>query len=259
MQPVTKIRVLIVDDEALARERIRSLLNSIAGIEIVGECSDGVQAVDAIHTLNPDLVFLDVQMPEMDGFAVVSAVGVASMPTVIFVTAYDDYAIKAFEIHALDYLLKPFDRERFTSALERAQSQIRQERSSALSHRLLTLLDDITPERKPLERIVIKSGGRVFFLKSDEIDWVEAAGNYVKLHTSAQAHLLRETMNSIEAQLDRNRFARIHRSFIVNIERIRELNPLFHGDYSVKLEDGTELTLSRTYRSRLQETLGHQF
>lgn len=252
----TKIRVLIVDDEALARERIRSLLQGALEIEIVGECSSGFQAVTEIERLNPDLIFLDVQMPELDGFEVIAQLGAASMPTVIFVTAYDSYALKAFEVHALDYLLKPFDRERFEAALERACVQIRNERSNKLSQKLLALLDDIRPENKPIDRLVIKSGGRIFFLKSDEIDWIEAAGNYVKLHTGSGSHLLRDTMNRIEAQLDGNRFVRIHRSVIVNIERIKELHPLFHGDYSVRLEGGTELTMSRTYRDRLQEVLG---
>lgn len=256
MQTDNKIRVLIVDDEALARERIRSLVQNFSDIDIVAECSSGLHAVTSIEQLNPDLVFLDVQMPELDGFGVVSRIGAAAMPTVIFVTAYDSYALRAFEVHALDYLLKPFDRERFEAALERARIQIRNERSNKLNQKLLALLNDINPDNRPTERLVIKSGGRIFFLRSDEIDWIEAAGNYVKLHTNSQSHLLRDTMNGIEAQLDHNRFVRIHRSIIVNIERIKELHPLFHGDYSVRLQNGTELTMSRTYRDRLQEILG---
>lgn len=251
-----KFRILIVDDEALARDRIRALLEHRNDVELIGECASGYEAVEAIQRLNPDLVYLDVQMPELDGFEVLARLGTASLPTVIFVTAFDTYALKAFEVHALDYLLKPFDRERFETSLERAILQTRNQRNNTLNQRFLALLDDIRSENRHLERFVIKTGGRIYFLKSDEIDWIEAAGNYVRLHSGSQSHLLRETMNGIEAQLDRSRFVRIHRSVIVNIECIKDLLPLFHGDYSVRLQDGTELTLSRTYRDRLQSILG---
>ncbi len=252
------VKILIVDDEPLARERIRALVSDHRDIEIIGECSTGVEAVSSIKRLEPDLVFLDVQMPDLDGFDVIESVGAAEMPTVIFVTAYDKYALRAFEVNALDYLLKPFDRERFDAAIARGRAQIQQKKSGALNERLLALIADIRAEPTRIERLVIKSGGRVFFIKTDEIDWIEAAGNYVRLHTATGEHLHRETMSNLEARLDPRKFMRIHRSMIVNCERIKELHPLFHGEYAVTLSDGTRLTLSRSYRDRLQELLGKQ-
>ncbi|MEW6210401.1 MAG: LytTR family DNA-binding domain-containing protein [Acidobacteriota bacterium] len=252
------IKILIVDDEPLARERIRALLSSHPDVEIVGECATGIEAIEAILRLGPDLVFLDVQMPDLDGLGVIEQVGVTDMPTVIFVTAYDTYALRAFDVNALDYLLKPFDRERFETALSRARAQIRQKKSGALNQKLLALIADIRTEPARIDRLVIKSGGRVFFIRTDEIDWIEAAGNYVRLHTATGEHLHRETMSNLEARLDPKKFMRIHRSVIVNCERIKELHPLFHGEYEVTLEDGTRLTLSRSYRDRLQEFLGKQ-
>ena len=249
------IRVLIADDEPLARERIRTLVEGEPDIEIISECSNGLESVSAIEALKPDLVFLDVQMPEMSGFEVLETIGVTYSPVVIFVTAYDQYALKAFEVHALDYLLKPFDRERFEKALGRAKTQIEHERGGDLSQRLLALLKDIKPAQKYTERLVIKSSGRVFFLRVDEIDWIESAGNYLRLHVGSEDHLLRDTMNSIETKLDPEKFYRIHRSTIVNVERIKELQPWFRGDYMVILRDGTQLTLSRTYRDKLQGVL----
>ncbi len=254
-----RIRALIVDDEPLARERIRTLLTGEPEIEVVGECGDGHKAVAAIRRHAPDLLFLDVQMPELDGFGVLQELGAQPLPVVVFVTAYDKYALRAFEVHALDYLLKPFDRERFYKTLTRARAQIRQEKSGEVSERILALLADLKGAPKHLERLVIKSGGRVFFLRTEEIDWIEAAGNYVRLHTGGEEHLLRETMSKLEAQLDPGKFLRIHRSTIVNLERIQELQPAFHGDYVVLLRDGTRLTLSRSYRDKLQEVLGKSF
>jgi len=250
------IRTLIVDDEPLCRERLRTLLADDPDFTIVGECGDGAEAVATLRETPCDLVFLDVQMPVMDGLEVVEAIGPERMPTVIFVTAYDRYALRAFEVQALDYLLKPFDRERFEKALGRAKAHVQRDQSAEASRQLLALLGDTRPGRKHLERLVIKSGGRIFFLKMEEIDWIEAAGNYLRLHVGSETHLLRETMNALEGRIDPERFLRIHRSTIVNIERIREIQPLFHGDYVVLLRDGTELTLSRTYRQRLQEVLG---
>ncbi|HKB41991.1 MAG TPA: LytTR family DNA-binding domain-containing protein [Gemmataceae bacterium] len=250
------IRTLIVDDEPLCRERLRTLLADDPDFTIVGECGDGAEAVATLRETPCDLVFLDVQMPVMDGLEVVEAIGPERMPTVIFVTAYDRYALRAFEVQALDYLLKPFDRERFEKALGRAKAHVQRDQSAEASRQLLALLGDTRPGRKHLERLVIKSGGRIFFLKMEEIDWIEAAGNYLRLHVGTETHLLRETMNALEGRIDPERFLRIHRSTIVNIERIREIQPLFHGDYVVLLRDGTELTLSRTYRQRLQEVLG---
>ena len=249
-------RVLIVDDEPLARERLRSLLSSRPGMEIAGECPDGASAVTVIQKLRPDLVFLDVQMPGGSGFEVIEAIGPSRMPLVVFVTAYDRYALRAFDVHAIDYLLKPFDRERFEQALARAQQQLERRSNGELERRLLELVQDLKTPQQRVERFVIKSGGRVFFVRADEIDWIEAAGNYAKLHVGAEAHLFRETMNTIESQLDPDLFFRIHRSHIVNIERVKELQPWFNGEYVVFLKSGARLTLSRGYREKLQERIG---
>jgi two-component system LytT family response regulator len=242
------IRVLIVDDEPLARERLRTLLVDSADIEIIGECADGRSAVKSIRELKPDLVFLDVQMPEIDGFGVLHAIGAEHMPATIFVTAHDQYALKAFDVSAVDYLLKPFDRARFRKALLRAKTQV------ALPGRFLTLLQNAQPAH--LERLVIKSAGHVLFLKTDEVDWIEAAGNYVRLHAARESHMLRETLTSLETRLDPRKFVRVHRSTVVNLERIKELHPLFHGDHVVILRDGSRLTLSRSYRENLERVLG---
>lgn len=253
------IKTLIVDDEPLGRERLRTLLEGDRDIVVIGECSDGAEAVITLSETECDLVFLDVQMPTMTGLEVVEAIGPDRMPTVIFVTAYDRYALRAFEVHALDYLLKPFDRERLGKALERAKSHIRKDKTAEANQQLLALLEEVKPGRKALDRLVIKEGGRVFFLKMEEIDWIEAASNYVRLHVGVETHLVRETMNALESRLDASQFLRIHRSTIVNIERVQEFQPLFHGDYAVILKDGTQLTMSRTYRQRLPELFGDTF
>jgi len=257
-----KIRVAIVDDEELARERMRNLLSEHNDIEVVAECADGAEALRAIDDKNPDLVFLDVQMPDVSGFEVVEALerGDAESPTnggrapaIVFVTAHDDHALKAFEIHALDFLLKPFDEARFEKTLSRARRHVRQSRDT-VDARLLALLEDLRTERRGTrhsDRLIVKSGGRVFFLRTEEIDWVEAAGNYVRLHARSESHLLRESMKNMEARLDPNTFVRIHRSAIVNIDRVKELEPWFHGEYIVIMRDGTRLTASRVYSDRL--------
>ena len=247
------IRTLIIDDEPLARERIKRFLASERDIEPLGECADGREAVAAINMLKPDLVFLDIQIPELDGFGVLKAVGVEQMPAVIFVTAYDRYALRAFDVNALDYLLKPYNRERFRKALERARAQLSNGAKGELNDRLLSLLEYLKTEPKHLERLMIKSSGRVFFLRTEEIDWIEAEGNYLRLHAGRDRHLLRETMNRLASKLDPDKFLRIHRSTLVNIERIKELQPLFSGDYVVILRDGKQLTLSRSYRDKLLE------
>jgi two-component system, LytTR family, response regulator len=256
---VTKIRTLVVDDEPMARERILSLLQQEGDVEVIGQCSDGVQAVSAIQQQSPDLVFLDVQMPGCDGFGVIQNIGADRMPTVVFVTAYDEYALRAFEVHALDYLLKPFGKDRFQETLKHARESLERRRAGDLGRRLLALVHDLKPEQQRLDRLVVKSGGRVFFLRTEEIDWIEAAGNYVRLHLGEESHLFRETMNGMEARLDTRRFVRIHRSRIVNTERIKELQPWFNGEYVVILRNGTRLTLSRGYREKLQEQLGKAF
>jgi two-component system LytT family response regulator len=251
-----RIRVVIADDEPLARERLRSLLAAHTGVDLVAECSDGLQAILAIEEHSPDLAFLDVQMPGATGFDVISAVGADRMPAVVFVTAYDKYALRAFDVHALDYLLKPFDRERFEQALRRAQDHLRHGTNGDLERRLIELMQDLRPSDPRVERFVVKAGGRVFFVRASEIDWIEAAGNYVKLHVGTETHLFRETMNALEHRLDPQAFFRIHRSHIVNIERIKELQPWFNGEYVVILHNGVRLTLSRTYRDKLQEQIG---
>ena len=253
-----KIRVLIVDDEPLARERLRKLLDKEPEVELLGECSDGAAAVEAIRKQSPDVVFLDVQMPELDGFGVLAQIGGEQMPAVIFSTAHDRFALKAFEVHAVDYLLKPFDKDRFQTALRRAIDQVRRRQTGDLNQRLTALLADVRPDAKAkhLERIAVKSSGRVIFVKVDDIDWIEAADNYVSLHLGAEEHLHRETMATLEAQLPPEKFMRISRSSIVNMDRIKELQPLFHGEYAVILRNGAKLTLSRSYRDKLDSLMG---
>ena len=251
-----KIRVLIVDDEPIARQGICALLGADPEVEIVGQAGDGRAAVQAIRTLEPDIVFLDVQMPELDGFDVVDAVGTDAVGAFVFVTAYDEYALRAFDVNAVDYLLKPFDRERFRAALDRAKKALRSRDSGELQERvdaLLRMLEQPAPaiERKPVQRIVVKDAGRVMFVRPAEIDWIDAAGNYVQLHTGKDKHLLRETMAGIEARLDPDRFIRISRSLIVNLDRIKEVQPLYNGSYLFVLLDGTKLESSRRYRQKL--------
>jgi len=250
------LRVLIVDDEALAREKLRTLLQGELDIELVGECGDGAAAVSAIGRLAPDLVFLDVQMPEVDGFGVLEALGPRTLPAVIFVTAYDKYALRAFEVRALDYLLKPFDRARFHKALARARTELERDRhGGALDRRLRTLLEDVTGQRRYARRLVIRDAGRVFFLRVEELDWIEAAGNYARLHVGGDTHLMRETMKALEARLDPDSFVRIHRAAIVNLDRVKELRSRFRGEYNVVLKDGREIASSRTQSERLRALL----
>ncbi len=262
-----RIRTLIVDDEPLAREGVRVLLEQDPEVEVVGECANGREAVQALGELGPDLLFLDVQMPEMDGFEVLAQVETARMPVVVFVTAYDQHALRAFEVHALDYLLKPFKDDRFRAALDRAKAQVRQQQVNALSQRLVALLEQTgsaapaaatpPPDEAPyLTRLVVKTGGRVFFINVEEIDWIEAADYYVRLHVGKKAHLLRETMSNLERRLDPRHFQRIHRSTIVHLDRIAALEPYFHGDYMVLLRDGTELKMSRRHRQKVEAALG---
>jgi two-component system LytT family response regulator len=245
-----RIRTLIIDDEPLARQRVRGLLEADPGVELAGECADGVEAIEVIKSLRPDLVFLDVQMPEVDGFAVLEALEPDEVPLVVFVTAFDEHAVRAFEVHALDYLLKPFEDERFRDALGRARSrQGRTHRDEAV-HRVLRMLHEANGAGDGIRRIMIKSGGHITFLRTAEVEWVEAQGDYVSLHSQGKRHLIRENIGDMERQLSPNAFVRIHRSTIVNVSRIKELQPLFHGDYAVVLLDGTRLTMSRSFRER---------
>ena len=249
------LSVLVVDDEPMARERLRALLDDAPEVKIVGECASGRTAVKAIQEKRPDLVFLDVQMPGLDGFGVVEQIGAGRMPAIVFVTAFDQYALKAFEIHALDYLLKPFDRERFEATLARAREAIRLRSAGSGDQGMAALLESLAARRRYAERLLVKCGGKERLLPVPEVDWFEAAGNYVKIHTGGERLLLRETMANLELRLDPEQFARIHRSTIVNLRRVKELEPWFHGDYVVRLVDGQKLTLSRSYRGRLLEKL----
>lgn len=250
------LRTLIVDDEPLARERVRMMLGAHPDMVVVGECGDGQQAIAAIREHRPDLVFLDVQMPGIDGFGVLRELQHETLPYVVFVTAYDQYALRAFEVHALDYMLKPFNAERFGQALDRARATLaRDDAGSFDRQRLRDMVSSITAQQREKQRLVVRSSGRVFFVRVDDIDWIEAEGNYVRLHMGTQSHLLRETMKGMESALDPSAFVRIHRSTIVNADRIRELQPLFHGEYAVILRDGTRLVASRGPDNRLKRLL----
>ena len=248
------LRVLVADDQPMARERLVSLLSAEPGVELAGTAASGPEAIDCIRNASPDLVFLDLQMPGMDGFKVIEAIGVDRMPATVFVTAYDEYAVRAFEVQALDYLLKPFGRQRFQSALERARRHLERERQGEMAGRLAELLRTGRQESTG-ERLLVKSGGRVSFVDVESIDWVEAEGNYVRIYAGEHVHLMRETMSGLIEKIGPHRFFRIHRSRIVNIKRVKELLIAGGGDYQVVLLDGTKLGLSRLYRDALQEQL----
>ena len=250
------LRAIIVDDEPLARERLRRMLSSHDDeIAVVRECRTGKEAVDSILNDDVDLVFLDIQMPEINGFEVIERIGPDRMPAVVFTTAYDEHALHAFEVHALDYLLKPFDAARFDASLARAVKLVRGADVADLQRRLAELVSAPTSRKRYLDRVLIKSRARVYFVQMDEVDWIEAARNYVHLHVGPQSHLLRQTLSGIEEQLDPRRFLRIHRSAIVNLDRIRDMRPLFNGEYEVRLETGAVLTLTRTYKDQLEQFL----
>lgn len=262
MKTEPALRALVVDDEPLGRERLRTLLADDPEVEIVGECADGRGAVEAVRDLAPDLVFLDVQMPLLDGFGVVSEVGADAMPPVIFVTAYDEYAIRAFEARAVDYLLKPFDDERFRRALAHVRRRLREARSDRLRRRLQALLEHDPTENADPESggdahpvIPVHRGGRIVLVEVPRIDWIEAAGDYVRLHVSENTYLLRSSMADVEERVGAG-FLRIHRSTIVRKDAVKELAARTHGDYDVVLGDGTRLRLSRTYRRQAAEALG---
>ena len=259
------IRVLIVDDEPAARNALRRLLKQDPEVVVVGEARHGREAVRALEQDGIDVVFLDIQMPDLDGFGVVGAVGAQHMPAIIFVTAFDRHALHAFDVHALDYLLKPFTDERFHEALERAKSTVRHGRLSDASRKLAALLAELggdgTPTAPPgghINRLAVREGGLVNLLPVRDIDWVEAERDYVRVHVGPKAYVIRETTKHLEGQLDPVRFVRIHRSTIVNIERVRELQPMFKGEYVVVLQDGTALKLSRGYRDHLEAMLGRR-
>lgn len=250
------IRALIVDDEPLSRRRVRELLRNHPEIEIIGECSTGPETIEAVSTLKPDLLFLDIQIPGLDGLAVSAALGGTNAPLIIFITAYDQYAVRAFEVQAVDYLLKPYDRERFAEAIARARRRLGERRHTEVNEKILQLLEEMRERPRYLDRLVIKTNDRVFVIRTEEIDWIEAEGNYVRIHFGKSSSLLRETLSNLAAQLDPRKFPRIHRSQIVNIDRIQELQPWSHRDYRIILRNGTELALSRTYRDQLYQLLG---
>jgi two-component system LytT family response regulator len=257
-----RLRVLLIDDEPLARDSLRVILSSEPDVDIVGEAGDGSSAVRAIRDCAPDAVFLDVRMPGMDGFAVVETVGPGEMPPVVFVTAFDEHAVRAFEINALDYVLKPFDDDRLRAALRRIRAQRRLARDGELARRLAALISEPVPDDPPgaarprerwLTRLQVPVGDRIRLVRVEDIDWLEGAGNYVRVHVGRERHLVRTTLAALERELDPQRFTRIHRSAIVNLDRVRELEPYTGGDYIAFLADGRKLRVSRTYRDRLLE------
>jgi two-component system LytT family response regulator len=261
------IRVIVVDDEALARRRITRLLADRQDFEVVGEFDSGRKAALAIPEIDPDLLFLDIQMPEMGGFEVLESLSRARPPVVIFVTAYDDYAVRAFEVHALDYIMKPFDDDRFEEALIHARARLRMESDDSLRHRMTAVARALqglgagSPAQSAagnrwIERLVVRTQDRAWFVRVADIEWVEAADYNVRIHTPERTYTTRETLSGIAEQLDPRRFVRVHRSTIVNIDRVREIQPYFHGAYILVLQDGTEIRLSRARRHAFEEALG---
>lgn len=248
-----KLRTLIVDDEPLAREWLRTQVERDAEVEVVGEAGDGFKAVMAIEELEPDLVFLDIQMPGLDGFGVLETLAGKDLPSIVFVTAFDHYAVRAFDVHALDYILKPFGFERVRQALSRVKSQRLTASAAGVQDNLIALLQDLKVQRMFNEWLLLKNDGKRSFLRVNEIDWIEASRNNVILHCGKQAHVFHETMQGMENRLDPGKFLRVHRSAIVNIERIKELEPWFNGEFAITLKDGSRLTMSATYRSRLRD------
>ncbi len=250
------VRTLVADDEPLARKRLVRLLEKEPDAELIATCSTGLEALEAIKAHGPDLLFLDVQMPGMDGFGVLESLGTDAPRAIVFVTAFDAYAVQAFEANALDYLLKPFDAERFHRAYERARDRLRRPDPAAAPEQLAALLESLTRQRTTAGRLAIRADGRVYFLRVADIDWIETASNYVRLHSGKTSHLLRESLSSLETRLDPERFLRIHRTTVVNVERLRELQPWFSGEFIAILHDGTRLKVSRGYRDRVARWLG---
>jgi len=249
---VTPVRALIVDDEPLARAHLRSLLRDRGDVDVIGECGDGRSAIDQIKKLTPELVLLDIQMPELDGLEVIREVGPAEMPAVVFVTAYDEHALAAFEVHAFDYILKPVSRQRFTAAIDRVVGLIRTD-ALATERPLDALIEAMRSERTALDRIAVKADGRVVFIRVNEIDWIEADDDLVRIHTGKVVHAHRSTLTHLEERLPASKFLRVHRSTLVNVDRIREIQPWFQGDWVLILADGTRLHSGKSYRSKVRE------
>lgn len=251
------IHAIIADDEPLAREKVLLFSKDEPDLDIVEVCQNGSEVVQACQQHNPDLIFLDIQMPEMSGFEALQQLSATGFPEIIFITAYDEFALRAFEYHAIDYLLKPFNRERFHDAFTHAKMILTsKEEKDNSTKQISMLLDSLQSKSSIVNRFVVKEHGRIIFLKTEEIDWMEAAGNYIKFHCGTETHLIRETMNKLETQLDPRAFVRIHRSTIINIDRIKELQPWFNGDYKVILHNNRELTLSRGYRINFNNAIG---
>jgi two-component system, LytTR family, response regulator len=257
---VPAIRAVIADDEALARKKLRFLLSAESAVNVVvAECADGKQTVEAVQTHKPDLLLLDIQMPDLDGFQVLQQISSEQLPLIIFTTAYDHYAIRAFEAHAMDYLLKPFNQQRVNHAMERVRAELLKSHEYGVKARILEMLGKSKPESKQLRRLVIRTAGRVVFLELDDVDWIEAAANYVKLHVGKESFLLREGIGHISAKLDPERFVRIHRCSIVNVSKIRELQPCDSGEFIAVLRDGKELSCSRGCRPQLLKLIENNF
>ncbi|OJJ18003.1 hypothetical protein BKI52_29565 [marine bacterium AO1-C] len=252
---MNKIKTLIVDDEVLAREKVVIFLQDEEDFEIVGQCTNGIEALQVIDQSYPDLLFLDIQMPEMDGMELLRNIDVQKIPCIILVTAYDDYAIKAFEYHALDYLLKPFDRERFLMTIERVKEQMSLYSQGDHNNQLLTYLKESLPNKKHLEKVVVKDGGKIFFVKTKDIEWVESAGNYLKLHVGKTIHMVRETMNAFEQKLNPQEFVRVHRSSLVNIEAINNLESWGNTEFIITLNSGHKIQSGRSYHSSIRQKL----
>jgi two-component system LytT family response regulator len=254
-----KLSILIVDDEPLARRRLRRLLAAESNVEVTAECSSGREAAEILAAEHPNLLLLDVQMPQEDGFSFLRSLPDEIRPPVIFVTAFDHYAVEAFQVHALDYVLKPVEADRLHEAIVRACDRTASPASRDLDRRLRELLEEIPPRDRYLERILVRNPGRISFVNAGEVHWIGAEGNYVRLHLANERHLIRQKIGTLEEQLDPRRFLRIHRSAIVNLDRVKELHRLPGGDYAVLLDSGARLTMSRSYRERFDRALGaHQ-
>jgi two-component system LytT family response regulator len=249
-----RFRALIVDDERLSRQRLKRMLAGDPEIEVLAECRSGEEAITAVRAHAPDILFLDVEMPEVDGFAVLDSI-VGPCPAIVFVTAHPHYAVRAFETPVLDYLLKPFDEGRLSRAVARAKERLQQQERADLTAQLRSALEVARNRERPTERIVVRDGDKAVFVKVSDVDWIEAESNYVRLHLGKSSHLVRETLSVLEQRLDSRQFRRIHRSTIVNVEAIRELHSWFHGEYRVLLKSGTELKLSRSYKKNLEDLL----
>jgi len=254
---VTPVRVAIADDEPLARERLRGMLKEHEGYAIVAECNDGVEAAAALARHDIDLLFLDVQMPGLDGFQILESADASPLPIIVFVTAFDDYALRAFDVSALDYLLKPFDRDRFERTLARVEERLTTRRAPGIPEELRDLLRSLSATATPshVSRFPVRTNGEIYFVRVEDVDWINAEGNYVALHTAGRTHLVRDTIKSLETRLDPAKFMRVHRSAIINVDRLRKLQPYFHGEYVITLQDGTTLTSSRSHSERLRALL----